>query len=86
MAMTVARLHKMLGKLIEDGQGRRPVCVDKESFYHPLEADGATILHVTDADAKTINMTDDDGGTAFNADGSERLRKVFVLGGGHERS
>lgn len=86
MGMTVARLHKILGSMIEAGNGRRPVCVDKESFYHPLEADGATILHVTDADAKTINMTDDDGGTAVNADGSERLRKVFVLGGGHERS
>lgn len=86
MAMTVARLHKMLGKLIEDGQGRRPMCVNKGSFYHPLEAYGATILEVTDATPKTICVADDDGWTAINKDGSEKLRKVVVLGGGHERS
>lgn len=81
--MTVARLHKLLGALVEDGQGRRPVCVSKTSFYHPLESDGVAILDVTDAKAETITMADDDGFAATNKDGSERMRKVFVLGGGH---
>ncbi len=81
--MTVAKLHKLLGALIDEGQGRRPVCVSKTSFYHPLENDGATILDVTEATAESITMADDDGGDATNKDGSERLRKVFVLGGGH---
>ena len=83
--MTVARLHKMLGELVADGQGRRPVCVNKESFYHPLEGDGVAILDVTEAKADTITMADDDGWTATNKDGSEKTRKVFVIGGGHVR-
>ena len=83
--MTVARLHKMLGELVADGQGRRPVCVNKASFYHPLEGDGVEILDVTEAKADTITMADDDGWTATNKDGSEKTRKVFVIGGGHVR-
>ena len=81
--MTVARLHKMLGELVESGQGRRPVCVNKASFYHPLESDGVAILDVTEAKPDTITMADDDGWTATNKDGSEKTRKVFVMGGGH---
>ena len=73
----------MLGELVESGQGRRPVCVNKASFWHPLERDGTVILDATEAKADTITMCDDDGGTATNKDGSERTRKVFVIGGGH---
>ena len=83
--MTVAKLHKLLGTLVEEGQGRRPVCVNKASFYHPLESDGVAILDVTEAKADTITMADDDGCTATNKDGSEKTRKVFVIGGGHVR-
>lgn len=83
MAMTVAKLHKLLGEMVEQGQGRRPVCVNKASFYHPLESDGVAILDVTEAKADTITMADDDGWTATNADGSEKTRKVFVLAGGY---
>lgn len=86
MGMTVSKLHKILGELVESGQGRRPVCVNKESFFSPLESDGVVILDVTEATAKTITMADDDGGTAWNADGTEKSRKVVVLGGGHERN
>lgn len=81
--ITVARLHKMLGELVESGQGRRPVCVNKATFWHPLESDGAVILEATEAKAETITMCDDDGGTATNKDGTEKTRKVFVIGGGH---
>lgn len=83
MGMTVARLHKMLGEMVEAGKGRRPVCVNKASFYHPLEGDGVVILDVTDATEKTITIADDDGWTAIKADGTEKTRKVFMLGGGH---
>ena len=40
---------------------------------------------VTEAKADTITIADDDGWTATNKDGSEKTRKVFVLGGGHTR-
>lgn len=81
--MTVARLHKLLGAMIEAGQGRRPVCVNKMSFHHPLEPDGVSILDVTEARERTIVLADDDGRTATNADGSEKTRKVLLLGGGY---
>lgn len=84
--MTVAKLHKLLGVLVEDGQGRRPVCVNKASFYHPLESDGVAILDVTEAREESITMTDDDGWAATNKDGTEKARRVFVLGGGHALS
>ena len=81
--MTVAKLHKLLGEMVEAGNGRKPVCVDKSSFYHQLEDDGVLILDVVEAQARTITIADDDGWTATNKDGSEKTRKVFVLGGGH---
>ena len=68
---------------IEQGRTLRPVCVNKASFFHPLESDGVAILGVTEAKAETITMADDDGWAATNKDGSEKTRKVFVLGGGH---
>jgi hypothetical protein len=82
-AMTVAKLHKMLGQMVEAGNGRRPVCVNKASFYHPLEQDGVVVLDVTEAMEQTITIADDDGWAATKADGSEKTRKVFILGGGH---
>lgn len=82
MAMTVQRLHKMLGTLIEQGHGRKPVCVDKGTFRHPLEEDGATILDVVEcAGPKWIAMADDDGGPKFNQDGTESGKRVVVLSG-----
>ena len=83
--MTVARLHKILGAMVEEGQGRRPVCVNKTSFYHPLENDGVAILDVTEAASGSITIADDEGFSSTNKDGSEKVRKVFVLGGGHSQ-
>ena len=42
--MTIGRLHKLLGKMVEQGHARKPVCADKGTFFHPLESDGITIL------------------------------------------
>lgn len=85
MAMTIARLHKQLTALMEKGHGRKRVCIDKATFTDPLEDDGVTVMNVTDATEMTINVADGDGWTATNADGSEKTRKVLVLGGGHLR-
>lgn len=84
--MTVARLHKMLCAMVEQGKGRRPVCVNKASFYHPLEDDGVTILDVTDAKEESITIADGDGWAETNANGSERTRNVLVLGGGYDEA
>lgn len=83
MGLTVARLHKELGKLIEQGHGRKPVNVHKESFHHPLESDGAVILDVESIQGPVwISMADDDGGTKWNRDGTESGKRVVILKGG----
>lgn len=83
MSMTVQRLHKLLGQLIEQGHGRKPVCVDKASFSSPLENDGISVFDLEIVDGpRWIEMADDDGGTKWNKDGSESGRRVVILKGG----
>lgn len=79
--MTLNQLYKQLGKLIEQGYGRRTVGVDKQSFRDNRENDGPMILPVCKVDVQWINDADDDGGLAFNKDGSERGRTTVILGG-----
>lgn len=82
MSYTVARLHKELGALIAQGHGRKPVQIDKATFRHALEDEGATIMPIEIIDGpKWIPMADPDGGTKWNADGSESGRTVVVLKG-----
>lgn len=82
---TVAALHKRLGELVAAGHARKPVCVNKASFTHPLEGDGAVILDVHHIkDPEWISMSDDDGGTKWNADGTESGRYVVIIDGGRD--
>ena len=82
MTMTVNTLHKLLGELIEQGHGRKPVCIDKGTFHHPLEDDGAVILGVSGMyGPKFIANADDDGGVKTNEDGTESGRQTVVLVG-----
>lgn len=81
--MTVQRMHKLLGQLIEQGHGRKPVCINKDTFQSPLEVDGACIMEVELITGSTfVGWTDDDGGTKWNQDGSESGRWVVILQGG----
>ena len=79
--MTINQLHKITAKLIEQGAGRRGVCVSKTTFTHPLESDGATILDVEHADLKVFPMLDDDGGTDVDSRGREKTTMALVLEG-----
>lgn len=80
--MNVKQLHKELGILIAQGHGRKPVCVNKATFSHPLEMDGAVILAVRSVSPpRFIVMTDDDGGTRFNKDGTESGSYTVILEG-----
>lgn len=79
--MTLNQLHKRLEKLIADGHGRKPVCVAKETFRDNREDDGCSILQVHGLGLELIHMADDDGGTAVNKDGSERMRWNVILVG-----
>ena len=83
--MNVNQLHKALGALVEKGHGRKPVCINKTSFNHPLESDGAVILNVQAVTGpRFITMTDDDGGTKFNKDGTESGSYTVVLEGDYK--
>jgi hypothetical protein len=79
--MTLNKLHKILGKLIDEGCGRYQVSVHKTSFQDNRESDGCVILPVAEVEAYLVPEADDDGGLAVNKDGTERLRGTVVLGG-----
>ena len=82
MGMTVARLHKLLGDLVAQGHGRKPVCIDKSTFHHPLEQDGAVVLGVDSIHGpKFIANCDDEGDAALNEDGTESGRYTVILAG-----
>ena len=82
MSMTVSKLHRLLEVLIAAGHGRKPVCVNKRSFSHPLEEDGAVILDVAHIGTpQWIGMVDDDGGAKWNKDGTEAGRHVVIISG-----
>lgn len=85
MTITIGKLHKILGEMIENGHARKPVTIDKETFTHNLESDGVSILPVESAKIKWIRLADDDGGVKTNKDGSESGRYNLVLTGGDER-
>jgi len=78
--MTINKLHKKLTKLIENGDGRKQVKINKRTFNHDLEGDGCCILPVESCDIETIPLIDDDGGT-LNDSGEEKLETVAVLSG-----
>lgn len=85
MTITVAKLHRLLGEIIDLGDGRKPVCIDKSTFTHPLEGDGCTIIGIEFVDGPLwICNADDEGGVKENADGSESGRMTVVLKGGSQ--
>lgn len=81
MPMTVTKLHRLLGEQIKKGNGRKPVCISKETFRHNCESDGVTILEVCTVALKWVPTADDDGGGKYNQDGTEAGRQTVVLGG-----
>jgi hypothetical protein len=81
MAMTIAKMHKLLGEMIQNGHGRKRVCVDKSTFRHPLEGDGAVILDVDSMEVVSFPMLDDDGFTKTRSDGSESCHTAAVICG-----
>jgi len=79
--LTVRQLYKFMGKLIEDGHARKRVVVRKDTFTHPLEADGCTVLEVTHASMNSHLMLDDNSYTKTLADGTESERVALTLCG-----
>ena len=78
--MQVRTLYRKLGQLIADGEGYKDVVAAKESFSHPLEGDGATILPVESIKIETYPVLSEDGGTTHD-DGSEKFKTSLVFRG-----
>jgi len=72
--MTVQQLHKRLGQMIEEGRGRQRVHVEIESFRN---TQGATVCQVHGLGLMTVQILDDDGFCAINAQGAH-VEKVCV--------
>lgn len=80
--MTINQLHKITSDLIAKGAGRRAVCIAKDTFSHPLEPDGCTILDVESAELKIYELMDADGGSDCRKDGTVKTRTSLTLFGG----
>lgn len=79
--MTVSKLHKLLGKLIDKGMGRREVLVSKDTFTDNREADGCTLLPIEGLVTHAHTIMDGDSFTITNRDGSERIQVSVLLYG-----
>lgn len=78
--MTIANLHKQLGKLIARGYARKRVVINKQTFSHPLESDGCCMLDVTGASIGDYILLNDDGGT-LQDNGNEKYVQSLILTG-----
>lgn len=79
--MTVNKLLKLLQSAADRGLGRCPVCIDKPTFTHPLESDGAIILDVSGVRDESVQMLNDDGGITHGPRDTERYRYSIILHG-----
>ena len=84
--MTLNKFKKIIDKLIEQGHGRTQVSVNKESFSDNRESDGCVILNVYGAEYQYVPQAAGDGGTQFNADGTERYKRTIVIFGNNHVS
>jgi len=84
VSMTVGRMHRILSRLMHEGNSRRRVYIDKDSFRHPCEGDGIVILPVESIKLRWFPVGDDDGGIKILKDGTESISAGIVMGGGYE--
>lgn len=83
--LTVGRLHAILGGMVSAGHARKRVHVDKDTYTHNLECDGAVVLGVYRCEIQVLGNIDDDGGMKFRKDGTESISTLVVLSGSGER-
>ena len=79
--MTVNALYRKLQKLCRDGHGRRRVSIDKSTFTHPLEADGAVVLDIESVHVRSVPQVDDDGFQRYDSRGRGVEYLTLVLSG-----
>ena len=77
--MNIQELYEITGQLVKAGKGKKEVCISKDTFTHPLEADGCKILPVEIAELAGHELMDDDGGM------TDEVKTSLVLYGVAER-
>ena len=78
--MQVRKLIRLLSEFIAKGHGHKDVFICKESFSHPLESDGATILLVKQVAVLTFPILSDEGSFVHDDD-QEHFTTGIVLYG-----
>ena len=78
--MTVQALHRLLGKLIDDGHARREVLVYRDTFQHNCEPE-VGYFALSGANPEGIYNIDGDGAIKVLANGTESCRTCCVLFG-----
>ncbi len=81
--MTIGKLHKILSKLVEQGQARKKICIQTTTFHSPMAEDGAVILEVFGAELESFPMLNEHGSTMLES-GCESCHTAVVLKGDHE--
>ena len=76
--MTIAKLHKLLGELIDGGNGRSQVYIDKGRAMHPLEFYGGFKLRVKAVRLEGQASAEDDSRSNSR---KHRLETRLVLSG-----
>lgn len=80
--MQIRKLHRLLGEMIDSGQGYKKVMIRKNTFKHPLEkSDGVTILPVKRLNIQTYPIMDGDGFTLLDSKEQEVYHTSLVLKG-----
>lgn len=79
--MTVRKLIAILQRALLDGHGNCAACIDKQTFTHPLESDGACILDINGCRFESVQMLNEDGGMWHGKHGREKYRATIVLYG-----
>ena len=67
--------------MIDAGNEKGQVCINKSTFRHPFEYNGCIILRVEDAVLGSRNMADDADGETIGRDGSEAKKNNLILFG-----
>jgi len=79
--MQIRNLHRILSELIREGHSYSTVCINKRTFEHALESDGAVIMEVKSVEVQNYPVLDDDGGMKHTEDGYGVTKTSLVLKG-----
>lgn len=80
--MQLRKLHRLLGEKIEKGFSRAEVCINKNSFAHPLERDGVIILRVESIKVESVLILNEDGWLSDENGVEKHKRKIVLYGEG----